>query len=147
MGVDLRESGTRVAAPPASEGPPCIRKSAVRLPGKENSNSHGARPVHHIITMTKWIWTSRLAIKNSLSPTRRTTSISSGRVLNIHTRAQQKLLHSWIILVIVKPHLVQIGRVDGPTEYCRRREGPPRNPLPAGLASRFRAKRERLETF
>ena len=38
----------------------------VRLPGKGNSNSHGARPVHQIISMIKWIWTSRLSIKNSL---------------------------------------------------------------------------------
>ena len=29
------------------------RKVDVRLPGKGNSNSHGARPVHLIITMTK----------------------------------------------------------------------------------------------
>jgi len=29
-------------------------------------NSHGARPVHLIITMIKWIRTSRLSIKNSL---------------------------------------------------------------------------------
>ena len=43
------------------------RKVEVRLPGKENSNSHGARPVHLIITMIKWIRTSRLSIKNSLS--------------------------------------------------------------------------------
>ena len=28
--------------------------------------SHGARPVHLIITMIKWIRTSRLSIKNSL---------------------------------------------------------------------------------
>ena len=35
---------------------------------KKNSNSHGARPVHLIITMIKWIWTSRLLIKNSLTP-------------------------------------------------------------------------------
>ena len=35
----------------------------VRLPGKVNSNSNGARPVHQI----KWIRTSRLSIKNSLS--------------------------------------------------------------------------------
>ena len=28
---------------------------------------HGARPVRLIITMIKWIWTSRLAIKNSLA--------------------------------------------------------------------------------
>jgi len=39
----------------------------VRLPGKGNSNSHGARPVHLIITMSKWFRTSRLSIKNSLS--------------------------------------------------------------------------------
>ena len=41
-------------------------KVDVRLPGKGNSNSHGARPVHLIITMIKWIRTSRLSIKNSL---------------------------------------------------------------------------------
>ena len=28
---------------------------------------HGARPLHQIIKMIKWIWTSRLSIKNSLS--------------------------------------------------------------------------------
>jgi len=39
----------------------------VRLPGKGNSNPHGARPVHQIISMIKWIRTSRLSIKNSLS--------------------------------------------------------------------------------
>ena len=44
------------------------RKVDVRLPGKGNSNSHGARPVHLIITMIQWIRTSRLSIKNSLSP-------------------------------------------------------------------------------
>ena len=42
-------------------------KVDVRLPGKGNSNSHGARPVHLIITRMKWIRTSRLSIKNSLS--------------------------------------------------------------------------------
>ena len=44
------------------------RKVDVRLPGKGNSTSHGARPVHLIITMMKWIRTSRLSIKNFLSP-------------------------------------------------------------------------------
>ena len=39
----------------------------VRLLRKENSNSHGARPVHVIITMIKWIRTGRLSIKNSHS--------------------------------------------------------------------------------
>ena len=42
------------------------RKVNVRLPEKGNLNSHGARPVHLIITMIKWIWTSRLSIKKSL---------------------------------------------------------------------------------
>ena len=43
------------------------RKVDVRLPGKGNLNSHGARPVHLIITMIKWIGTSRLSTKNSVS--------------------------------------------------------------------------------
>ena len=34
---------------------------------KINSNSNGARPVRLIITMIKWIRTSRLTIENSLS--------------------------------------------------------------------------------
>ena len=43
------------------------RKVDGRLPGKWDSNSHGARPVHLIIRVIKWIRTSRLSIKNSLS--------------------------------------------------------------------------------
>ena len=46
---------------------PRSQKVDVRLPGKGNSNSHGARPVHLILTMIKWIWTSSLSIKNSAS--------------------------------------------------------------------------------
>ena len=46
------------------------RKVDVRLPGKGNSNSHDARPVHQIISMIKWIWTCRLSIKISLSSQR-----------------------------------------------------------------------------
>ena len=42
------------------------RKVDVRLPVKGNSNSHGAGPVHLIITMIKRVRTSRLLIKNSL---------------------------------------------------------------------------------
>ena len=42
-------------------------KVDIRLPGKGNTNSHGARPVHLIITMMKRIRTSRLPIKTSLS--------------------------------------------------------------------------------
>ena len=40
------------------------RKVDIRLPGKWNSNSHGARPVHQ---KHRWIRTSRLSIRNSLS--------------------------------------------------------------------------------
>ena len=43
------------------------RKVDVRLPGNGNSNSHGSRPVHLIITMLKWTRNSRLSIKNSPS--------------------------------------------------------------------------------
>ena len=35
----------------------------------------------------------------------------------ISTRSQCKLLHTWIILVIVNQYLVQIGRIDGPDEF------------------------------
>jgi len=41
------------------------RKVDVRLPGKGNSNSHSARPVHLIVTVIKWIRTSRLPINHS----------------------------------------------------------------------------------
>ena len=44
-----------------------LPKVDIRLPGKVNSNSLGARPVHEIISMIKWIRTRRLSIKNSLS--------------------------------------------------------------------------------
>ena len=60
----LRRNFTKVVLPPRVSG---ARKVDVRPPGKENSNSHGARPVHLIITMIKWFRTSRLSIKNSLS--------------------------------------------------------------------------------
>ena len=39
----------------------------VRLPGIGNSKSHGARPVHLVIRMMKWIRTSSLSIKKSFS--------------------------------------------------------------------------------
>jgi len=56
-----------------------LRKVDVRLPGTGHSNSHGARPVHLIITMIKWIRTSRLSIKKSLSTVSRAmlTSVRS----------------------------------------------------------------------
>ena len=45
------------------------------------------------------------------------TTISSGRVFMINSRAQKKLLHTWIISFIAKQHLVEIDRIDGPIEY------------------------------
>ena len=39
----------------------------------------------------------------------------------INTRAQRKLLHTWIILSIAKHNLAQIGRIGGPTEYLSQR--------------------------
>ena len=42
------------------------RKVDIRLPGKEDSNSHGARPVHKIILWIKWIRTSTLSMEKSL---------------------------------------------------------------------------------
>ena len=44
---------------PVRQSGAVLRKVEIRLPGKGNSNSHGARPVHQI--------TSRLTIKISLS--------------------------------------------------------------------------------
>ena len=44
-----------------------LRQVDVRLHGKGNSNSHGARLVHLTITMVKRMRTSRLSINNSLS--------------------------------------------------------------------------------
>ena len=43
------------------------RKVDIRLPGKGNSNSHGSRPVHYNDLDDKWIRSSRLSKKNSLS--------------------------------------------------------------------------------
>jgi hypothetical protein len=43
------------------------RDLVMQVDGNGSSNSHGARPVHLIITIIKWIRTSRLSIKNSLS--------------------------------------------------------------------------------
>jgi len=44
----------------------CMVEVSSRSHGRD-SNSHGARPVHLIITMIKWIRTSRLSIKSSSS--------------------------------------------------------------------------------
>jgi len=54
------------------------RKVDIRLPEKGNSNSRGARPGHQIVSMIKWIWTSRLSIKNSLSRSGRASAREPG---------------------------------------------------------------------
>ena len=46
---------------------PRVRRVDSRIAGKGDSNSHGARPVHQIISMIKWIRTNRLSINNFLS--------------------------------------------------------------------------------
>ena len=43
--------------------PPEWKKVDVRLPGKGNQNSYGERPIHLIITMFRWIRTSRLSTR------------------------------------------------------------------------------------
>jgi len=53
-----------------------IPRTSSRQPGKGNSNSHGARPVHQIISKIKLIWTGRLSIKKSLSSGRSTLPCS-----------------------------------------------------------------------
>ena len=44
------------------------------------------------------------------------------------TRALRGPLHTWITLVVVKKHLVQTGRTDGPIEYLLRILAPIRPP-------------------
>ena len=53
---------------------PRTRKVEMRLPQERISDSHGARPVHQIITMMQWIRTSSLSKKNSFSDTSLQTS-------------------------------------------------------------------------
>ena len=63
VGVGVgRGGGVAAGGSPPRPAPPCprcTRKVDVRLPGKGDSNSHGARPVHLIITKLRWIRTRR----------------------------------------------------------------------------------------
>ena len=82
-------------------------------PGFRNPNSHGARPVHLIITMIKWIRTSRWSTKKSLSG----FSVESGYRVAFHhgpglaldgdrlacVVRQQKLLHKRFTVTSVIP--------------------------------------------
>ena len=58
-----RERSARVRGACRRDCVKMTREVDVRLPGKCNSNSHGASPVHLIITTIKWIWTSRFVNK------------------------------------------------------------------------------------
>ena len=57
------------------------RKVDVRLPAKDNSNFHGARPVHQSIWTVKRIRTSRLSVNNSLCRAKREQRKSVPRLL------------------------------------------------------------------
>jgi hypothetical protein len=60
---------------------------------------------------------SALELTFDRPPSRLKWGSSSGPIFGISARAQRTLLHTWIILVIAKQHLVQIDRIDGPAEY------------------------------
>ena len=82
---------------------PPARKVDVRLLGKGNSNSHGARPVHLIITMIKWIRTSRLSIKNSLS------YLEEGLEVVLLDRVECLPLHQHHLQKLTRPALSTCG--------------------------------------
>ena len=74
---------------------------------EENSHSHGARPVHLVIATIKWIRTSRLSIKNSLSG----CTLASGFVPELVTLPANTSRVTWPIPVqkplkeVVRSHL------------------------------------------
>jgi len=68
------------------------RKVDIRLPGKRNSNSHGARPVYLIIKMIKWFRTSRLSIKNSLSLNTHGFASANHEIARFRVSSQPKTL-------------------------------------------------------
>ena len=76
----LLELNTNDKRPPdcGTDGCQSPRKVDARLPGNRNSNTRGARPVHQIITMIKWIRTSRLSIKNAPGARGRRGGVSRG---------------------------------------------------------------------
>jgi len=55
----------------------------VRPPEKANPNSYCARPVHLIITMMKWIRTSRLSTRNFLSGSRGGRGLGADRQISV----------------------------------------------------------------
>ena len=61
------------------------RKIGIWLPGKGNSKSYGARPVHQIISVIKLIRTSRLSTKE--------LSLSGGGAVGIDAFAVEPIWH------------------------------------------------------
>ena len=98
----------------------------VRLPGKENSNFHGARPVYLIIPMIKWIRTSRLSIKNSLSLVGRDLCQERVKAADLVPQVLATLLEALLCLVL----LLYRG-----TSLTRKRPclGPYSRPVPRSL--------------
>ena len=95
----------------ADEGPPpkCVQLKTFQglLPSRQGQNlavSELCLP-HSLDSCSAYLVVQEVAI-----------TISSGRVFYDKHSGSKKLLHSWIISIIVKQNLVQSGRTDGPTE-------------------------------
>ena len=103
--------------------PPVVWRVDVRLPGKENSNSHGARPVHQINSMIKWSRTSKLSIKNSLSPPVVGIDVRGCELVWIGVRGGWELLQRHRCLRLLQfmqgIHVSEIKRINPKTD-CRR---------------------------
>ena len=78
------------------------RKVDIRLPGKGDSNSHGARPVHQ---KYRWIRTSRLSMKNSLSETTQGHPASA--------------LYCWILEILYRTPKGRRALLQGPSTVGR----------------------------
>ena len=88
------------------------RKVDVRLPGKGDSNSHGARPVNLTITMIKWIRTSRLSIENSLSGVQGGCDANRGTEGAHHTTGQVAGMKLWKMQVRLEAGSLRVERSD-----------------------------------
>jgi len=88
------------------------RKVDVRPPGKGNSTSQGARPVHKIISMIKWIRTSLLSINISLADTRPAMQGVGKMRVSINIKELQdkalgcSMLAEWAEALQVDSHLI-----------------------------------------
>ena len=89
VGTLEREKSTRMSGTASPGG--CVsnaRKVDVRLPGKGDLSSHGARPIRLIITMIKWIRTNKELSRWNLGEGEVDEEVGdtvAGRVCFIHT--------------------------------------------------------------